>query len=580
MSRRTPTRDVGDDRRQLKAAAIAILLLGVATYLAFQRELPFRHHYRVHAIFTSAGNLKPGDPVRIGGLDVGRVVGTQAAPRGRARVTLRIDRSRDLLRADARLTLRPRLPFEGNDYIVLEPGSPAAPPLRDGATIAQGHTSVSVQLDQVLSVLDHPVRSALSSTVRGMSKGLGGPAGRSSGREALRRATRDLDASLLDVRRAAGAFRGARPGDLGRALRSTGELTAQLAEDPQALAGLVTDYNRVFSTLAASEAVLGDDVRALAQITRTAPPMLRRIDRALPAVERLARDARPTLAALPDALDAGTAALHQIGQIARAGELPRSLRLLRPVSADLPPLLGGLRPVASLATDLGSCVSSHVVPVLNTVLEDGPNSTGRPVWQDLVHAGTALSGGSPNFDGNGATIRLGTTESEVAMYDVLPGVGQITGAANVGGVRPVPLPSHALPPYRPDAPCAEQRLPDLTARSGGPPGNLRRLPRHTPSDSVKRMAALLGSAGGRRQLLSELLAQLREPSARRAAPAPGVTRPTREPEPKPAPATDHRGPTTILPVSPPEVGAAVSKAATAVADTLNRLLGRAPEGGG
>jgi hypothetical protein len=229
-------------------------------------------------------------------------------------------------------------------------------------------------------------------------------------------------------------------------------------------------------------------------------------------VERLATDARPTLAELPSTLPVASSALREIGGLSRQDEFPRMLRLLRPVTSDLPPTLEGLRPVAKLTAPLADCLSTHVLPVLNTTLSDGPNSTNEPVWRDLVHAGTALSGGSPNFDGNGTTIRLGVTESENALADPIPNIGQLSGAGAIEGVSPVPLPGYQKPAARPDQPCADQKLPNFNLRKGGPPTNMVRLPARKAPD-LSRYAAIAGSKSQRHALLRTLLGELAPKSA-------------------------------------------------------------------
>ena len=59
------------------------------------------------------------------------------------------------------MQLRPRLFLEGNLFVDLHPGSPGAPELDSGSVIPATQTSISVQLDQVLTTLQAPVRDDL-----------------------------------------------------------------------------------------------------------------------------------------------------------------------------------------------------------------------------------------------------------------------------------------------------------------------------------------------------------------------------------------------------------------------------------
>jgi virulence factor Mce-like protein len=559
------------ERRFRWVAVAGLLLLAAAAYLAFARQLPFGHSFTVSAVFHSADNLEPGNPVRIAGLDIGHVTAVAARHDGTARVTMTIDSAADRLHADAQLAIVPRLAFEGNFYVSVAPGSPGAPPLRDGATVALGQTSSPVQIDQLLDVLTQPVRAALQSTFTGLASGLGGPRS-TAGEAALQRATAELDASLVNVSRTARALQGTAPSDLPDAIRSTGQVTSELAEDPSALAGIVTDYARVFATLSAHDRDFSGDLTSLASLERDATPKLRTIDDALPVVDRLAAELRPSLTVLPAALVSGTHAFAQINGISGANELPLTLRLLAPVTTNLPSLLNGLTRISTLGNAFGECITTHVLPVLDSTLKDGPNTTHVPVWQDLVHAGTALAGGSPNFDGNGTTIRLGVTESELALTNSVPGIGQIEGASGIEGVRPVPLAPGVVPPFRPDASCLSQALPDLSARSGGPPlADMRAIPQVAPSPLLARDAAmLLGSPAERARLLGELLAGL---SGTRNSPQPGATRrPT---------ARSHSAPSQPVPTAsspawhptPKPGGTVTPPALPPVTSGVNKLLG-------
>ena len=54
-----------------------VVVLGLVTYFAFHPRLPFSHGYRVDAMFQSSSGLRKGSPVRIAGVDVGKVVKAQ-----------------------------------------------------------------------------------------------------------------------------------------------------------------------------------------------------------------------------------------------------------------------------------------------------------------------------------------------------------------------------------------------------------------------------------------------------------------------------------------------------------------------
>ena len=102
----------------------------------------------------SANELHGGSPVRIAGVNVGKVTKVKPGPGTTAIVEMAIDDGGRPIHRDATLKIRPRLFLEGNFYVDLKPGSPSAPELRDGGTIPLANTATPVQLDQVLSALN------------------------------------------------------------------------------------------------------------------------------------------------------------------------------------------------------------------------------------------------------------------------------------------------------------------------------------------------------------------------------------------------------------------------------------------
>ena len=54
-----------------------LAVLAVVTYFGFTKEIPFKHHYTVQAVFPSANGVRSGSPVRVAGVNVGKVTGDQ-----------------------------------------------------------------------------------------------------------------------------------------------------------------------------------------------------------------------------------------------------------------------------------------------------------------------------------------------------------------------------------------------------------------------------------------------------------------------------------------------------------------------
>jgi virulence factor Mce-like protein len=486
-------------------------VIGVALYGAFVRTDPFAGQFTLRGVFANSSQLDPGNPVRLDGVAIGQVAGVAPGLRNTSVVTMTLAAHTDLLHQDATLTIKPRLLFEGNFYVEIAAGSPGAPPLRSGTTIPVSRTQTPVQVDQVLDVLSAPIRQSLTGMQASLAQGLGGAG--PAGHDGLRAAVRELDRALPSVRVAAGAIQGAQPGDLTHAVADSAEFTTELARDPSALGRLVIEFNQTVGALAANDVALGNSVSELDRVMRTARPSLTAIDSALPTLSAFTDQLRPALRIAPSSLAQTTGLLNQLERLAIRSQLPALMSVLRPVTTDLPPLIHPLATGLSLLTHASRCMIHPIIPALNAQLPDGPNSTGYPIWLDIIHAGANLLGASAGFDGNGGTLRLGLTEGANAVRELVPGLGQLVGYGNIEGDNPEWLGAGALPPFRPDAWCDTQPVPDYAARNvNGVPVGMQVATAANPAPQLTaRLASeaklLLGGPAGRKKLLGELISR-------------------------------------------------------------------------
>ena len=93
----------GRHRARSPSALIALVVTLIGVYLGFTKSIPFRHHYEIKAAFESANNLRKASPVRIAGVEVGKVTKVERAHQGDdgALVTMRIQDKGRPLHADA-----------------------------------------------------------------------------------------------------------------------------------------------------------------------------------------------------------------------------------------------------------------------------------------------------------------------------------------------------------------------------------------------------------------------------------------------------------------------------------------------
>lgn len=503
------------ERRALQAAGIAALLLVVVTVAVFVSSSPFGAPYEFEGVFASANGLHDGSEVRIAGVRIGKVSKIEPGPDNTSVVTMQTDSADRPIQEDARLAIKPRLLLEGNFYVDVEPGTPGSQALPPGARIPKRRTSIPVQLDQVLSTFDLPTRNALHRSIAALSEGLGSSeeshggdskqdeltaAGSKAGRpdpeagapsppgfKGLRSAIREFDSTLPSVSTVSRAAQGQRPGDLSAALRGSSDFAGQLAADPAALAGLVSDVNAISGALADEDQALRDSLRGLDDVLHVAPASLDAIDAALPDLQRFSSALEPGLRVAPPAIKRATRLVTELRRLVVPTRLPRTVSGLKPITGRLPELETRLERLAPLVTSANQCLSRRVVPALNQVMDDGDTSSGDPVWLDALHAFTAVTSASGGFDGNGSALRAGIVGGGGVANGILPGIGKVSVLGPlIQGVRPTWLGYGVDPPYRPDKRCSEQPFPSFEAKTGPAPA-WAKWPRTNPGTLGKRV---------------------------------------------------------------------------------------------
>lgn len=456
----------------LRAAAVALVAITVACYLAFGGGLPWAHEYTVKAVVSSAEELGPRSPVRIAGVDVGHVASVRRGPGSAATITLALNRTALPLHTDATLKIRPRLFLEGNFFVDLQPGTPAAPVLHEGGTIPLPQTAVAVQLDQVLTALQSSPRQNLQQLVHGLATQL-----EDGGAQAVHDLIPLMRPAFLPAAITAQALQGQQPDDLGAFLGDAGRVSGALASRRVELPGLVTNLDLTLTTLASRSASLAATVGDLDQVVSASPPTFDALNRLFPSARVFAVSLRPALAAAPATLALANPFLDQAGRLTSAPELPALLAQLKPAIGSLRVLQPQLGSLLSILRPVTECLRVNAVPTLLKQVPDGALSSGQPVYRDFLDSLVGLAGGSQNFDGDGQAVRYhaGAGDETVSTGDV-PGLG-----APLAGVEESPIigsrPRYTgqLPPFRPDVACVSQRPPSLTAETGAAPAQ-RPLP--------------------------------------------------------------------------------------------------------
>ena len=153
-------------------AVVFLLIVTIGPYLAFTKHVPFTSYgYELKATFSNGVNISKNSPVRIAGVEVGKVI-TAERDGDATVVRFTVSGAGRPIHKDAFAEIRPRIFLEGNFFIELDPGSPSSPEMSSGETIPVSHTSTAVQLDQILTALQSPVRADLGRLLEGFGTAL------------------------------------------------------------------------------------------------------------------------------------------------------------------------------------------------------------------------------------------------------------------------------------------------------------------------------------------------------------------------------------------------------------------------
>jgi phospholipid/cholesterol/gamma-HCH transport system substrate-binding protein len=443
------------------AGLIAIVVIVIGSYLGFTKKIPFRSHFEIKAAFTSSNNLKPNSPVRIAGVEVGKVAKVEPTSKGAdsAIVTMRINDMGRPIHADATAKIRPRIFLEGNFFVDLHAGSAGAPDLKDGDTIPATQTSTPVQLDEVLKALNSPTRKNLQLTLGELGKAFDKGLAKSFDKSLPDQAPAFKFSSIV-----AEALLGRRPHDLSGVVRDFATTAAALDRSPPRLKSLLTNFNIFAHSLAVEDGALQAAVGELPRTLAAAGPALDSLNAAFPPTRRFAVDALPGVRSSLPAVAALRPLVAQLNGLVGERELRGLSRDLRGATPGLVKLSTRSVGLFKQLRPLASCLNNVVLPWSKDTVPDAAFPETGPVYQSTVKWLPGLAGESRSFDANGQWFKvLGSGGLEtVELGRGLFGIPLFP----VEGVNPPPT---ARPPISPDTPCETQEKPNLETVPQGPP---------------------------------------------------------------------------------------------------------------
>jgi ABC-type transporter Mla subunit MlaD len=294
--------------------------------------------YVVRAEFQDVDGLRTGSTVKVDGVPAGIVTSISLTPRDTAIATLDVDPSATPVGAGASVQIRPT-DLLGEHYVQLTPGD-LNRPQPSGTFIPLSKTSATIELDEILNMLDANTRTRLRILIDEAGIGL---AGRGA----------DFNTLLSQL-----------PPNLDQAQQLLGQVASQNAT----LQNLIVDGDRITATVNGKRDQLGNLIAVAA--------------RALGAVA--ARHARlgATIADAPGALTQLRTALDQVGSASTA--ITPAAESLQAAAGPLTATLRALPPFASSA-DATLLTARQVAPALERLGREarGPLQALRPAALNL-----------------------------------------------------------------------------------------------------------------------------------------------------------------------------------------------------
>jgi phospholipid/cholesterol/gamma-HCH transport system substrate-binding protein len=472
---------------------LMILVLAVASYVAFTKQVPWGGGTEVTAVFNSAQNLRTNSPVRIAGVEVGKV--TKVEPLASAEtggtasddseeaaagtvqtgavVTMELDDEALPIKEDATFSLRPRLFLEGNLFVDVRPGSPSAPDADLDTPFPATQTQNYVQLDEILTgSLQSDARKDLQILLDQFGTALIDEGGAKS----LQELNRVSPGAFKNTSIVNDALLGENPHDLSELIRNLDSVVRGLGANEGELQDLVTNLRITTGSFAQQSAPLEAAIQELPNTLDAGQTAFTSLNASFPPLRAFSREILPGVRSTPEMLEAATPLLRQLRGLAQPSELRGLVAQLRPTVPDLALLTDRTIPFLRQARALSSCFNHTILPWANDTVDGGAayNSSHPPqgrVFEETGYGLAGISGESRSGDANGQYIRVigGGGTNTVVTQD---------GPNPVAGVTPFPLEgampaveSSAKTPFEPDEPCELQDPPNLSAVGGPPPSN-------------------------------------------------------------------------------------------------------------
>jgi phospholipid/cholesterol/gamma-HCH transport system substrate-binding protein len=465
------------------AGVIAALLILAVCWLVFGGPTPFGGSaYQLKAMFTAQTELHLASPVRVAGVNVGKVVSIKRVGGSSPAAVVTMDISSEGLpiHTDATVTIRPRLFLEGNYYVDLSQGSPGAPALHSGQVLPAAHTSGPVQLDRVLSSLNTNARTNLQTLLQGFGAALNDKPSAAAdstadpsqrGLTAAQSLNRSLDYSADAFRESAlvdQALLGETPHDLSGSVTGLSKTFTGLSESGSHLAGLVTSFSNTMGALAARQSDLSQTIALLPGTLRATDATLGPLEASFGPTRTFARELLPGVRQLGPTITAALPWLTQARTLFSSHDLGGLLTDLTPAVQGTASTLKSTRSLLGGAYALAACFNHTIIPTGNEKISDPPLTTGLRDYQELFQSAVGIASSAQNIDGNGRYLRSSTGGGADRVQTGSLGTnGPLYGNAVLPPLGTRPAFDSKTPALTRSVSCLKENPPNLNATKSG-----------------------------------------------------------------------------------------------------------------
>jgi phospholipid/cholesterol/gamma-HCH transport system substrate-binding protein len=392
--------------------ALAALLAAVALSISAGGS---NGGYTVRAIFDDAGNLIPGENVKIDGVKVGTVASVTPTPQAKAAVVMKIENPGfEDFRADATCTVRPQA-LLGEKYVDCLPtqpraeGTPLPPPLKKIPKGREGegeyllpvqNTSSPVDVDLLGDIDRLPERERLTIILNELGAGL---AGRGSD---LSEVVKRANPALRELDRVFAILAGENK-VLAKLAVDSDRALAPFAKVREHVADFVVQANKVSQAGAATRGDLARNLELL-------PPFLEQLGPALERVKRFAEQTTPTFTDLKAAAPGLDKTFTSLPAFGKGNEkfftsLGQTAKLSGPALKGTTPLLKRVQRLGNAALPF----TENFSKLLTSLRETG----GLERIMDFIFLGTGSANG---YDALGHFLRAEGVANGCLAYTVVP----------------------------------------------------------------------------------------------------------------------------------------------------------------